>query len=96
MSKSAVFYGLAQSRLLAEVMSRKQLPGLSSLDQLYLLALSDTIASNKFDLEGDNDQQERGLQHARRETQTGKMQLQCLRWISQTTICLLHWYFHSC
>lgn len=53
LSNSAVFYGLAQSTLLSEHLSRKHLPGLSSQDQMYLLALSDTVASSKdFDLEG--------------------------------------------
>lgn len=53
LSRSAVFYGLAQATLLSEHLSRKHLPGLSSQEQMYLLALSDTVASSKdFDLEG--------------------------------------------
>eukprot|EP00794_Sanderia_malayensis_P010274 gene10274-11329_t len=69
MSKSAVYYGLAQAKLLAQVLTRRQLPGLSSMDQLYLLALSDTVASTNMDLESD-DAQERGLRFAKRETRT--------------------------
>ena len=70
MSKSAVYYGLAQAKLLAQVLTRRQLPGLNSIDQLYLLALSDTVASTNLDLESD-DVQERGLSFARKETHTG-------------------------
>ncbi len=78
MSKSAVYYGLAQAKLLAQVLTRRQLPGLSSMDQLYLLALSDTVASTNMDLEGD-DVQERGLSFAKKETNTGEFEnlLQC-------------------
>ena len=70
MSKSAVYFGLAQAQLLAQVLTRKQLPGLNSTDQLYLLALADTVASTNMDLES-GDAQERGLTYARRETHTG-------------------------
>lgn len=51
MANSAVYYGLAQAHLLTANLSRKQLPGLTSQEQMYLLTLSDTIASTKFELE---------------------------------------------
>ena len=54
MSNSAVYFGYAQSRLLAQHLSRKLLPGLTSKDQMYLVALSDTVASTKLDLEGNS------------------------------------------
>ena len=39
--------------MLTEKLSKKHLPGLSSQEQMYLLALSDTIASSKdVDIEG--------------------------------------------
>jgi len=50
---SAVFYGLNQAHLLTEHLSKKHLPGLSSQEQMYLLALSDTIATSRdVDIEG--------------------------------------------
>ena len=52
-TESAVFYSLNQANLLTEKLSKKHLPGLSSQEQMYLLALSDTIASSKdVDIEG--------------------------------------------
>ena len=54
MAQSAVYYGLAQAHLLTEHLSRKQLPGLTSQEQMYLLALSDTVASTNFEFEGDS------------------------------------------
>ncbi|XP_057307228.1 dmX-like protein 1 [Hydractinia symbiolongicarpus] len=51
MANSAVYYGLAQAHLLTANLSRKELPGLTSQEQMYLLTLSDTIASTKFELE---------------------------------------------
>ncbi len=44
------YFGPAQSRLLARHLTRTHLPGLSSLDQMYLLALADTVANTKVDL----------------------------------------------
>ena len=70
MSKSAVYFGLAQAQLLAKVLTKRQLPGLNSINQLYLLAIADTVASTNMDLES-GDLQERGLNFARRETNTG-------------------------
>lgn len=52
-NNSAVFYDLNQANLLTEHLSKKHLPGLSSQEQMYLLALSDTIATSKdVDIEG--------------------------------------------
>ena len=52
-NESAVFYSLNQANLLTEHLSKKSLPGLSSQEQMSLLALSDTIASSKdVDIEG--------------------------------------------
>lgn len=42
-------FGPAQSQLLARHLTHTQLPGLSSLDQMYLLALADTVARTKLD-----------------------------------------------
>lgn len=70
-SKSAVYFGLAQAQLLARILTKRQLPGLNSINQLYLLAIADTVATTNLDLES-GDLQERGLNFARRETQTGK------------------------
>ena len=72
MSKSAVYFGLAQAQLLAKVLTKRQLPGLNSINQLYLLAIADTVASTNMDLES-GDSQERGLNFARRETNTGEV-----------------------
>ena len=71
MSKSPVYFGLAQAQLLAKVLTKRQLPGLNSINQLYLLAIADTVASTNMDLES-GDSQERGLNFARRETSTGR------------------------
>lgn len=38
-------FGQRQSRQLSRVLTHTQLPGLSSLDQMHLLALADTVAS---------------------------------------------------
>ena len=43
------YFGPSQSSLLARHLTRTQLPGLSSLDQMYLLALADTVANTKMD-----------------------------------------------
>ncbi len=43
------YFGPAQSRLLSRHLTHTQLPGLSSLDQMYLLALADTVANTKVD-----------------------------------------------
>ena len=77
MSKSAVYFGLAQAQLLAKVLTKRQLPGLNSINQLYLLAIADTVATTNLDLES-GDLQERGINYARRETHTGKILLYML------------------
>lgn len=38
-------FGTRQSRQLCRVLTHTQLPGLSSVDQMHLLALADTVAS---------------------------------------------------
>ncbi|XP_064608806.1 dmX-like protein 2 isoform X2 [Liolophura sinensis] len=43
------YFGPAQGRLLAKHLTYTHLPGLSSLDQMYLLALGDTVANTKTD-----------------------------------------------
>ena len=43
------YFGPTQSRLLARHLTHTHLPGLSSLDQMYLLALADTVANTKVD-----------------------------------------------
>ncbi|ESO86706.1 hypothetical protein LOTGIDRAFT_235301 [Lottia gigantea] len=40
----------SQAKVLADHLLQVQLPGLSSLDQMYLMALADTVASTKTDL----------------------------------------------
>lgn len=42
---SLVFFGPRQARLLTRLLTHTHIPGLSSLDQMHLLALADTIAS---------------------------------------------------
>ena len=44
------YFGPRQARLLSKLLTHTQLPGLSSLDQMYLLAMADTVASCKIDL----------------------------------------------
>ena len=48
-TQSTNYFGPAQSTLLARHLTRTQLPGLSSLDQMYLLALANTVANTKLD-----------------------------------------------
>ena len=38
-------FGPRQARLLTNVLTHTQLPGLSNIDQMHLLALADTLAS---------------------------------------------------
>jgi len=38
-------FGARQSRQLSKVLTRTQLPGLTSVDQMHLLALADTVSS---------------------------------------------------
>ena len=44
------YFGPRQARLLSKLLTHTQLPGLSSLDQMHLLAMADTVASCKIDL----------------------------------------------
>ena len=44
------YFGPRQSQLLSKYLTRTQLPGLSSFDQMYLLALADTVANTRTDL----------------------------------------------
>ena len=50
-SDSSVSYGTKEAQVLTENLSRKQMPGLTSQEQMYLLALSDTVASTTYDIE---------------------------------------------
>jgi hypothetical protein len=43
------YFGPALSRMLTKHLTHTQLPGLTSLDHMYLLALADTVASTKTD-----------------------------------------------
>jgi len=43
------FFGQEHSQQLTQHLTHTQLPGLSSLDQMYLLALADTVANTKMD-----------------------------------------------
>lgn len=43
------YFGPGHARLLTTHLTHTQLPGLTSLDQMYLLALADTVASTKTD-----------------------------------------------
>ena len=42
-------FGPSGAALLAKHLTHTQLPGLSSLDQMYLLALADTVANTKLE-----------------------------------------------
>ena len=44
-------YGTKEAQVLTENLSRKEMPGLTSQEQMYLLALSDTVASTTYDIE---------------------------------------------
>ncbi|KAK7072832.1 DmX-like protein 1 [Halocaridina rubra] len=47
--KSIAFFGPRQAQILAALLTHTHLPGLSSLDQMHLLALADTVASCNVD-----------------------------------------------
>ncbi|XP_068239086.1 dmX-like protein 2 isoform X2 [Palaemon carinicauda] len=47
--KSIAFFGPRQTQILAALLTHTHLPGLSSLDQMHLLALADTVASCNVD-----------------------------------------------
>ena len=44
------YFGVAQARLLTNYLTHMHLPGLTSLDQMHLLALADTVASTKTEI----------------------------------------------
>merc|ERR1719318_1463345 len=44
------YFGPRQARMLSKLLTHTQLPGLTSLDQMHLLALADTVASCNLDL----------------------------------------------
>ncbi|KAL3867333.1 hypothetical protein ACJMK2_044544 [Sinanodonta woodiana] len=48
-SSNPNYFGSDQAHLLSKHLTHVQLPGLSSLDQMYLLALADTVAHIKMD-----------------------------------------------
>ena len=56
-----------QARLLSYQLTKKPLPGLTSIEQLELLALADTFASAKLDLEESPGSIERGVKFAKKE-----------------------------
>lgn len=43
--QSFAYFGPRQARMLTRLLTHTHIPGLSSLDQMHLLALADTIAS---------------------------------------------------
>lgn len=59
--------------MLSYQLTKKPLPGLTSIEQLELLALADTFASAKLDLEESPGSIERGVKFAKKD---GKL---CLR-----------------
>ncbi|KAK8379722.1 hypothetical protein O3P69_019607 [Scylla paramamosain] len=48
-TKGIAFFGPRQAQILATLLTHTHLPGLSSLDQMHLLALADTVASCNVD-----------------------------------------------
>ena len=62
-----LYYPLFQARLLSYQLTKKPLPGLTSIEQLELLALADTFASAKLDLEESPGSIERGVKFAKKE-----------------------------
>merc|ERR1719414_581576 len=48
--KGLSYFGPRQARLLSKLLTHTSLPGLTSLDQMHLLALADTVASCNLDL----------------------------------------------
>ena len=57
----------SQARLLSYQLTKKPLPGLTSIEQLELLALADTFASAKLDLEESPGSIERGVKFAKKD-----------------------------
>ena len=56
--------------MLSYQLTKKPLPGLTSIEQLELLALADTFASAKLDLEESPGSIERGVKFAKKEGNT--------------------------
>ena len=48
--QSFAYFGPRQARLLSKLLTHTHLPGLTSLDQMHLLALADTVSTCKLDL----------------------------------------------
>ena len=48
-SMNPAYFGPGHSQMMTKHLTHTQLPGLSSLDQMYLLAIADTVASIKMD-----------------------------------------------
>lgn len=48
------YFGPSTASLLSKHLTHTHLPGLSSLDQMYLLALADTVANTKKDFTDKN------------------------------------------
>ena len=53
--------------MLSYQLTKRQLPGLTSIEQLELLALADTFASTKLDLEESPGSIERGVKFAKKD-----------------------------
>ena len=49
-SQGLSYFGPRQARILSKLLTHAHLPGLSSLDQMHLLAVADTVASCQLDL----------------------------------------------
>ena len=49
-SQSFSYFGPRQARLLSKLLTHTHLPGLTSLDQMHLLALADTVSTCELDL----------------------------------------------
>ena len=48
--QSLSYFGPRQARVLSKLLTHSQLPGLTSLDQMHLMALADTVASCNVDI----------------------------------------------
>ena len=49
-NQSFSYFGPRQARLLSKLLTHTHLPGLTSLDQMHLLALADTVSTCELDL----------------------------------------------
>lgn len=52
--KNIFAFGLHEGQLLSRLLTHTHLPGLSSIDQVHLLALADTVSSCKIDFRGNS------------------------------------------